>query len=461
MISHDFALAIMDVQMPGMSGFELAELMRGAKKTKSIPIIFVTAATHEQSFSFKGYESGAVDFLLKPLDAHAVRSKAKVFTELYQQKKELKSMEAKFRGLLEAAPDAIVIVNEAGRIELVNRQTDVIFGYERAELMGQPMEMLLPERFRKNHVHLRTVYTENPSSRPMASRDLNLFGRRKDGSEFSIDISLSPLETENGTLISAAIRDISARRTLEKEQADLMEKLKNAQTELEEAVQIRDEFMSIASHELKTPLTALQTQMRRRRLSKGDFSAFTPEHLTKMFATDERQLARITHLIDDMLDITRISSGKLCLRTEEFDLCALVREVADQNSEQFLAAGCELKVETCDSLSAAWDRFRIEQVIANLFTNAIRYGAGKPVLAQVSGFPGGARITVSDQGRGIAEENHERIFQRFERAVGNDVSGLGLGLYIVKQILNAHKGSIRVISELGKGATFIVELPLT
>ena len=347
MISHEFALALIDVQMPDMSGFELAELMRGAKKTKNIPIIFVTATAKDQRFSFKGYESGAVDFLLKPLDTHAVKSKVNIFIELYQQKKRLK-------------------------------------------------------------IKLETI-------------------------------------TQN-----------------QKEQEELLTKLRKTQADLEQAVQIRDEFMSIASHELKTPLTSLmlQSQMRKENLGKGDLSAFTLERLTKMFDADENQFRRITHLIDDMLDISRISSGGLTMRFEQFDLCELVRDLVERSADQFAAASCSVKIDICQQAFGNWDRFRIEQVVMNLLTNAMRYGAGKPVLLQVNTSPGKAQIIVRDQGRGIAEENHERIFQRFERAVlGSDISGLGLGLFIVKQILKAHHGSIRVESKLGQGATFTVELP--
>lgn len=333
MIPHEFAVSLIDVQMPDMNGFELAELMRGAKKTKNIPIIFVTATAKNQSFSFKGYESGAVDFLLKPLDTFAVKSKVNIFIELYRNKKELE---------------------------------------------------------------------------------------------------------------------------------ELLMKLKKNQAELEQAVQIRDEFMSMASHELKTPLTTLklQSQLRKRTLRKGDFSAFTLEELTKIFDTEEKQLEQIIHLIDDMLDITRISSGKFTMNFERFDLCDLVTDLVERNSEHFKAAGCPIKIDACQPVVGNWDRFRIEQVVMNLLTNAMRYGAGKSILLQVNALQDGVQIVVSDQGQGIAAENHELIFKKFERVVvGREISGLGLGLYIVRQILEAHHGSIRVESVLGQGATFIVELP--
>ena len=349
MMPHEFALALIDVQMPGMSGFELAELMRGTNKTKTIPIIFVTATALHQNSSFKGYESGAVDFLLKPLDMHAVKSKVSVFIELYQQKKELKN-----------------------QLETIGRN--------------------------------------------------------------------------------------------QKEMEELLRELKKTQYQLEQSVQMRDEFMSIASHELKTPLTSLmlQSQLRNRNLEKVGFSSFTREQLSKMFLGDRRQLERITHLIDDMLDVSRISTGKLSMNLEQFDLCELVRDLLERSSELFIAAGCAVEVDFCKSAFGSWDRFRIEQVVTNLLTNAMRYGTGKPIFIQVSSSSGSVQIVVRDHGRGIAQENQKRIFQRFERAVnGNEISGLGLGLYIVSQILAAHHGSIQVVSGLGQGSSFVVELPLT
>jgi len=326
MILHEFAVALVDVQMPEMSGFELAELMRGASRTKAIPIIFVTATAKNQNFAFKGYESGAVDFLFKPLDQYAVKSKVSIFIELYLQKKELKK----------------------------------------------------------------------------------------------------------------------------------------TQVELEKAVQNRDDFMSIASHELKTPLSSLklQTQLRKKILQKGDVKTFSADRLMKMFIDDERQVDRITHLIDDMLDISRINTGKLSMNFEQLDFCELVEDVIERNLELFAAAACPIKIEVCQPVIGTWDRFRIEQVVTNLFTNAMRYGSGKSVDVKISTDGPRVVIVVKDHGIGIAADDQKRIFQKFERIKGNSVSGLGLGLYIVHQIVETHQGSIKVESAIGQGSSFTVSLPL-
>jgi signal transduction histidine kinase len=333
MMKQDFCLALLDVRMPGMDGFELAELMRGTNKTKNIPIIFVTADTKDQTHVFKGYESGAVDFLRKPLDPHSVISKVNVFLELHQQKKKLRKQ-----------------VLELNKVKL----------------------------------------------------------------------------------------------------------------ELEHAVSAREEFMSIAGHELKTPITTLklQAQLRKRSLEKKNESAFTPDKLEKMFDSDSKQLERLTRLIDDMLDITRIASGKLSMILEDFDLCALVQEVVERHLELFKSSGVELHTTACTPINGCWDKFRIEQVITNLLTNAIRYGAGKPVTITLNQEHEHAIVVIKDQGIGIAEDDLTRIFQRFERIPGSESTGLGLGLYIVNQIIEAHKGTIEVESQKGLGSAFTIKLPL-
>lgn len=232
---------------------------------------------------------------------------------------------------------------------------------------------------------------------------------------------------------------------------------------VQESVRARDEFLSIASHELKTPLTSLklQSQLRNRKIEKGKASSFDEPNLKKMFDADAKQIERMTRLIDDMLDISRINTGKLSLQTETFDLTSLVKDLLDRYSGQINDYGSEVKLISSEEITGNWDRFRIEQVITNLLTNALRYGNKRPIMIELKQDGQFAIIKVIDQGIGIAKKNQDRIFERFERAISaNDISGLGLGLFIVKQILEMHHGSIKVESALGKGSTFIVDLPL-
>jgi len=348
LLQHEFALAILDVQMPGMDGFQLAEMMRGTERTKQIPIVFVSAAGRELNYAFKGYESGAVDFMHKPLDTHAVRSKVSVFVDLYRNRKR----------------------------------------------MARQLEAL--ERSRR-------------------------------------------------------------------EQEVLLDQLRSTKAELEDAVRMRDDFMSIVSHELKTPLNTLilEVQLRKLQLGRNNFAAFSDDKLRQMVDKDERQIRSLIRLIDDMLDVSRIRTGKLSIRPNHFDLGKLVASVVENFAPQMEASGCTLLFQRPEPIVGVWDEFRIEQVLANLLTNAMRYGAGKPVQVNVSATPVTACIEVRDQGIGISQKSLERIFCQFERAEGSESSaGLGLGLFIAEQIVKAHDGRIQVESEEGNGALFRVLLPL-
>lgn len=228
-------------------------------------------------------------------------------------------------------------------------------------------------------------------------------------------------------------------------------------------IRARDEFLSVASHELKTPLTSLklQAQIRIRTLDRRIADAFTPEKLRRMFEDDARQIERLAGLIDNMLDISKINTGKLLLSRESCDLREIAHEVIIRHSTQIETAGCKVTFQADDSVLGYWDRFRIEQVLTNLLTNALKYGARNPIQVRIkSSGDRSATITVQDQGMGIAVEDQGRIFNRFERAVSaNEISGLGLGLYIVREIVEMHAGKVGVESELGKGATFVVTLP--
>lgn len=231
----------------------------------------------------------------------------------------------------------------------------------------------------------------------------------------------------------------------------------------QQAILVRDEFLSIASHELRTPLTPLKIQFQGlvRQLKKGDSSLITPERLMKIVESSDRQINRLTNLIDDLLDVSRITSGKLSLSRETVDLSEMVTEVCSQYGHQLNHVNSSILIEKNEKISGAFDKVRIEQVFINLLTNAGKYAAGKPVHVTLTRLGDMAQIIVRDEGNGIDKENQARIFDRFERVRDKDnVGGLGLGLYISKQIVEAHAGRIYVQSELGKGAAFFVELPL-
>jgi len=236
----------------------------------------------------------------------------------------------------------------------------------------------------------------------------------------------------------------------------MLEETERRQQDAREAVRVRDEFMSIASHELKTPLTALGLQVQ----SLQRKTATLPEDVRKRVEAIVRHLVRLDHLIGNLLDVSRIASGRLTLERSEVDLAALTREVAARFEDEAARAGGTLEVEADEETVGEWDSFRIEQVVTNLISNALKYGRGKSILLKVTGDANRARLLVRDQGIGIATEDVERIFGRYERAVsGRHYGGLGLGLYITNQIVAAHGGVIRVDSVPGVGASFTVDLP--
>ncbi len=239
----------------------------------------------------------------------------------------------------------------------------------------------------------------------------------------------------------------------------------NLYRQAQSAIRVRDEFLSIASHELKTPLTPLklQTQGLMRALKSESAVTLKQEKIEKMVEVSDRQIGRLSRLIDDLLDISRISNGKLSLNREEFDLIALIRDVAERFSDQLARAECSLELNAAiPSLFMQGDPFRLEQVVINLLTNAIKYGPAQPIrIAVQRQDEGHVRLLFQDHGIGIAKEDQKRIFERFERAVSEShFGGLGLGLYIVAQIIEAHEGTITVRSKLGAGSTFTLTLPV-
>lgn len=252
----------------------------------------------------------------------------------------------------------------------------------------------------------------------------------------------------------ATARDLAQRVSLALENSRLYERA-------QEAIRARDEFLSIASHELRTPLTPLQIHFQRLLRHPSGELAGLPERLQRALERCDRQVRRLESLIDNLLDVSRISSGVLRLQLEEVDLAQIVREVGGRFAEELAAARCTLRIEGDEHVRGRWDRLRLEQVVTNILGNAIKYGNGHPIEIIVQEAPEGARLRISDHGIGIARGELDRIFRRFHRAVpSRSYGGLGLGLYITRQIVDAHRGSIEVESTPGEGSTFVVKLPL-
>ena len=358
-----------------------------------------------------------------------------------------------FASLVEYSSDAIISRDLKGNITSWNKGAERIYQYSQDEAVGRPITLIIP----KDKIdEFRTLESKVLNGEIVQGIDTERV--RKDGQRIPVSKTMSPIWDKDGKNIGMSViyRDISERRRNE-------EALKKSHDDLKLAVRARDEFLSVASHELKTPLTSLkiQVQLRKRKVLNNDEAVLQKENILKTIENDERQIKRLTRLIDDMLDITRINTGKLTVNPEHVDLSGLVYEVSDRLSEQLADADCELQIEAKANVFGRWDRFRIEQVYTNLLTNAMKYGAGKPIKVTVSKNDKMALLTVQDLGIGIDQADQKRIFMQFERAVkSGEVSGLGLGLYIVAQIMNAHGGNIHVESELGQGSKFVAQLPL-
>jgi signal transduction histidine kinase len=242
---------------------------------------------------------------------------------------------------------------------------------------------------------------------------------------------------------------------------------KDLELDLLRAVSLRDEFLSIASHELRTPLTALRLQLDSvaRSLERRPAEHLASGRLASSTGDARTQAVRLTALVERLLDISRLAEGRLTLDHEELDLVSVVREVVDVMRAPARVAGCELRFEAPPALRGRWDRMRLEQLVTNLVGNATKFGAHQPVdvaiAVDANGHAGAARLTVTDRGIGIDPQDQRRIFERFERAVSaRNFGGLGLGLWVAKQIVDAHEGTISVASAPGAGATFTVVLPV-
>jgi PAS domain S-box-containing protein len=596
LLDEEFAVLLVDVVMPEMSGFELASAIKQRERTAAIPILFLTAHATEVDLVYKGYQVGAVDYLVKPLNPEMVRAKVAVFAELYRQRKrneqqatlllqaerkesELRLVELRlagerrYRNLAEAVPQIIWTARPNGTIDYFNQRWFEFTGLSAEQAAGSWERAVYPEDLggwqkcwqealasgrmlqaecrlqqaengafrwhlcravpevgpggqiiswlgtftdiedqKRAHEVLaefkgtldvvldavmifeprtwRFLYLNHGASALLGYRQQELLRmrpfefmsdlgesqfrellapledeakcavtvetrcRKKDGKEIPVELSFQLVQVNGGHVVSIA-RDITERKLEELEREDLYR-------EALAAVRARDEFLSVASHELKTPLSSLKLQLGMlNRAREVEAHALSFEQVMEKVAAAARQVDRLSGLVAKLMDVSSIKAGRLHLELQEVNLAAIASDVVSRFKEDAAKVGCDVVLEATNPIPGRWDPLRMEQVVTNLLANALKFGAGKPVEVTVTAGEGeSARLVVRDHGIGIAPEDAERIFQRFERAVvARSYAGLGLGLYIVRQIVEAHEGTICVESQPGSGSTFTIHIP--
>lgn len=374
--------------------------------------------------------------------------------------------EQKFRLLVEGVKDyAILMLNPQGLVSSWNEGARRFKGWQANEIIGK---------------HFSTFYPAEDIAAKKPEMELEIAARvgrfedegwrvKKDGGRFWANVIITALIDKDDKLVgfSKVTRDLTERRLAEQQLVVAYEgletRIQEKTAELEEALKARDEFISIASHELKTPITGMkmQVQMAKLRLTQPKNGVIDIPRQIKALEVADSQLDRLTQLIEDLLDISRIQAGKLSYNFELTSFSEMFHELLDSFAPQLAAAECEMKIYIDPQLEGYWDRLRLEQVISNLISNAIKYAPGAPIVVFAKRNDNKALITVQDFGPGIPENQRGKIFERFERlGQTRNVGGLGLGLYISRQIIVAHGGTLTLRGGSDNGSTFVISVPL-
>jgi PAS domain S-box-containing protein len=394
--------------------------------------------------------------------------------ELKEQEHEARievESERRFRELLEAAPDSIIEIDREGIIVLLNRVTEKMFGYARADLMGKPVEMLIPDAQRDAHVRHRAHYWKHPQTRSMGS-GLSLEGQRRDGTRFPVEISLSPVNSDGGFRVTAVIRDITERKQAEDRLRAIQDKytralsatnqeLESRNKEVERANRLKSEFLASMSHELRTPL---HTIIGFSELLSEQFEGPLNDKQKRFIDHIHRDSLHLLELINDVLDLSKIEAGRLELKREAFDIGMAIEEVVQPIRRQAEAKALSVDTHVAVDRAVYADRVRFKQILLNLLSNAVKFTPeGGRVRVDASIRDGFFEISVSDTGVGIAAEEHVTVFDKFYQ-VGNTTKGVregtGLGLAITQHLVAEHGGRIWVESEVGQGSRFTFTIPV-
>jgi PAS domain S-box-containing protein len=494
LLSHDFAVILLDVQMPGMNGFEVARTIKAREKTRHIPIIFLTAISKEEEYVFTGYSVGAVDYLFKPFQPEILRSKVAALVDLYlkqlkiaeqeqqlhvaeRQEMELRHMremlqsEARFKDIVETAMDAIIAIDEKGVVALFNAAAERVFGRAAKDAVGSSILTFFPPADRGD-VLQRIVNSNGSGTGPNPIVPMSMQALRANGESFPIEASVSRLETPASSTFTIIIRDVSERvaheerlrkqaESLARTTAELKianEELNMRQLDLERAMTARSRFYASMSHELRTPINAVlgySTLLLER--IYGPLNDKQAEGIERT----QRAARHLLELVNDVLDLSKIEAGKIDLRLQPVtfpslieDLFVTVRPLADEHGSSL-----ELKID--GEMRVVTDPRRVRQILLNLLSNAIKFGNGKSIdVSCVKQDDDGVVIEVTDHGAGIPPQDQERIFHEFVQLGKTQLQdGTGLGLPISRRLAELLQGSLSVRSTPGEGSTFTLSLP--
>jgi PAS domain S-box-containing protein len=456
LLERDFAAIILDVKMPDMDGFQTAEMIRSRRRSRHTPILFLTGYKSDEHL-FRGYDLGAVDFLFKPVVPEILRSKVSVFVKLSmntdllrQQAEVLSKTEQKFRSLLEAAPDAMIISSDEGRISLVNSQAEKLFGFAREELVGGNIQTLVPA-----WRGLQTAAGSHKEARAI----------RKDKSYFPVEISLSPLHTEDGLLVTSAIRDVTERKQideairelntrLEQRVAERTRELRETNEALRQSNDDLSQFAYAASHDLQEPLrmVALYGQLFQKRYS-GNLDQEAERFLGFMITGAQR----MEMLLRDLLTYSQAGSDEES--PGAVDCQAVLSRVALNLQASIEQAGAVVSWTRLPQVRA--HEIRIVQLFQNLISNAIKYrGSAPPVICVTAESQDDFWVfCVEDNGIGIQPEYAQQVFGIFKRLHGHSYPGTGIGLAICQRIVERYGGRIWVEPAQNSGSRFYFTVP--